>query len=131
MISRGALQSVTNFTRRGRAPKNSPSQCAQIEAAPAHHNRVPTAGGDLFDCLARQGGKGSDIERFGRRADVNQMMRDATALRRGWFGGAQVHSAVDLSRVSADDFGAKPGGDFDRDRTLASAGRSNDESNAS
>src|SRR5262249_8346828 len=30
MLSRAALQSVTNFTRRGRAPKNSPSQRAQI-----------------------------------------------------------------------------------------------------
>src|SRR5262249_19067375 len=131
MISCDALQSVTNFTRRGRTPENSPSQPAQIEATPAHNTRVPTADGDLVDCLARQGGEGGDIERFGGRADVNKMMRNAATLRRGGFGGADVHSAVDLSRVSVDYLGAEAGGDFNRERTLAGAGRADDESNAS
>src|SRR5215467_1329941 len=131
LISRDPLQSITNFTRRGRAPKNSPSQRAQIETAPAHHNRVPPAGGDLFDCLARQGGEGGDIERFGGRADVQKMMRNATALRRRGFGGAQVHSPIDLTRVGVDYLGAEASGDFNRERTLAGTGGADDESNAS
>jgi hypothetical protein len=58
------------------------------------------------------------------------MMRDAATVRRGWFGSTDVHSAVDLSRVSIDYLGAEADGDFNRKRTLPGAGRANDKSNA-
>jgi hypothetical protein len=43
-------------------------------------------------------------EFFPRIDQIQKVIRDFLSLRRGWLGGADIHSAIDRHGVNADDF---------------------------
>ena len=79
----------------------------QIESGSAdNHGHLPT-GGNVVDCGARQLGIVPGSEGLGRFSYIEQVVRNAGALRRRWLGGADVEASVDGDGVATDDLAAE------------------------
>ena len=98
------LQFAAYLGRGGRPGEDSAAQHAQIKAAAADDHHVAAARGDLRDRRARELQELRHVERLVDRADVQQMMRHAAAIRGVRLGRADIHPAIDLARVGVDDF---------------------------
>ncbi len=101
-------------------------QCAQplgqrleVQHRAADKERHVSAGADLAGRRQRIGAKPRRRIGFGRIHDIDQVMRHAGARRRVRFRGADIHAAVDLCGVDADDLDVEALGQCKRERALA------------
>ena len=63
---------------------------------------------------------------FGRVDDVDEMVRNGGLFFAGWFGGADVHVAIDEGGIDRDDFTRDMAGDFQRGGGFSGSCRSHD-----
>src|SRR5260370_4928308 len=98
---RGALsQALTPVFGPWRSGKKALKQGAEIKASAPNDDRQVMASADLVNGPARQAGIVSGCELLRGRDNVNQVVRDAPALFRSWFGRAHVELAVYADRVA-------------------------------
>ena len=99
--SRAASRSRSSWSRDG--PSNRPSkQRAEVKPGAPGDYRQAAAGCDVRDGLAGQPGKLPGREQLVGIDDVDQVVRNAAALRQRELGGADVEMAKDLEGVAVD-----------------------------
>lgn len=100
-----------------------------VERRPAHEDRRDSSGPAIGDDLAshplelRNAG---DVANIG---DVDQMMRDATALLERQLCSADIHSPIDLHRIGVDDLATDALGQIKREIALTCCGGTHDREN--
>jgi hypothetical protein len=98
-------------------------QRLEVEHRPADKQRHPSARSDSVDCaqgIVRKPRSGISL---GRRDEIDQVMRNACACRRIGFRGADIHAAVHLRGIDADDFHREAFGEGERQRAFSRRGR--------
>ena len=115
-------QSSAQFLRPLRTRKQPLQQRAQVKAGPANNNRQVAASLNVIQNL-------SSLARIlpGRhigvgRNEVEQMMRDARSFFRARLGRADLELPVHRHRIAVDDLSLKPFREFERKRSLAAGG---------
>ncbi len=120
------LQLAPDFIRSSRSAEDSAAQRSKIKPAPAHHQRMASAPRDVDNRRARHRDEFRDVERLVGHANIYKVMRHAAALLGSRLRGADIHPAVQLTRLGSDDFGAEPLRERHRDRGLPGSGRPHD-----
>jgi hypothetical protein len=59
---------------------------------------------NILDAASRQGQEGAQVERLAGIPDVQEVVGSLTPFCRAGFGGAYIHSPVDLPAIGIDDF---------------------------
>jgi hypothetical protein len=109
-----------------RSFKEAFEQGAQVEAGASGENRKPAAAGYFRDGGTRQARVFAGGEELVRIQDIDQMMRNITALGEGQLGSADIEVAIDLQRVAIDDFSVELLGNEERQIALSGPGGTGD-----
>ncbi len=103
----------------GRTFKEPVHQAHQVERRAGDDESALAARLNIGDGPIGEFDVARNAERFARLGDVDQMMRDGGALRGRGLGRADVHAAIDLHRIDAENLGAESWGQLDRRGRLA------------
>ena len=100
------LKRLPNVRSLRRPDKQSFGQRLDVETRATATDGFSTPPLNIIDAFHRQPPIRSDVKFFVRIDHINEMVRDAFSVRRGWFCRADVHATIDLLRVRVDNFAA-------------------------
>ncbi len=106
--------------------EQTPAKRTQIEPGAANDDRQPSPAYDAFDRWNCPSDEIRRRELFGRRHDVEQVMRNTSTRIRWQFGGPDVHPTIYLKRVAVDDLPIEGPRENKRELALARPRRTND-----
>ena len=104
-----------------RAGEEAIGERAQVEAGSSRYDGEAAATGDVAQGGAGQAAVIAGGEGLVGIGDIDEMMRQASALLVSGLGGSQVNAAVDGNRVATDDFGVELFTESEGERGLAAA----------
>ena len=95
------------------------SERLEIEHGPADQERDAAARLYVRNGAQRIGSKSCRRIRLVRVDEIDEMVRNPSAQARVGLCRSDIHAAIDLRRIDADDLDGQAGGELDRDRALA------------
>lgn len=103
----------------------------EVEDGAADGDDRAAAGVNVFDCAVSRIDEPGGAEWLPRIDDVDEVVGKRLPNGGRWLGGADLHAAVDLHRVDAEDLGAEVFGDGARECAFAGGGAAGDDDDAS